>query len=307
MSQPPYDPETRSEGAERLPLPYELLPHEPLPPPILPPGLDTPNVTGAPSRAAGDAPTAPLSPGVAPPAPERQRRKRRLWALLIPLLLLALFLVLCPCAFLFVIQRNAQSSPTTTVATGTTSSTGQNSGPGAGRSPVSSGGPTGTSGPSGQRSPLAGGPTLTPGGASATATLGATAGPNPTATPVPAPTATPVPGQLSVSAVSVQQTCVLIGPLPSFSITLFNDTSGPVSFQTSVVTDMPGTGTPWASATPASGSVPAGRNQQVVVTPNSGLCTDQLLQGTKPFVLTISAVSGAQGTFTITDSVTGLI
>jgi hypothetical protein len=89
-------------------------------------------------------------------------------------------------------------------------------------------------------------------------------------------------------------------------LTLYNNTSGPVGYQTDIITDMPGTSTPWASASPASGTIPAGNSRQVTVTPNSGLCTDSLLSGTQPFVLTISAVSGATGTFTVTDSVTAV-
>ena len=139
--------------------------------------------------------------------------------------------------------------------------------------------------------------------ASASATARSTQGSGtPTAT-LP-PTATPVPGQFSVSPLTLQQTCSLVLPLPSFSVTLSNQTAGAVDYQVTVVTDLPGTSTPWASVSPASGSIQAGAQQHVDVTPNSGLCTDSLFHGTQPFVLTVTTVSGTSGTSTVTDDVT---
>jgi hypothetical protein len=136
----------------------------------------------------------------------------------------------------------------------------------------------------------------TPGRATVTAT------PRPTATPQP--TATKVPGQFSVSPLTIQQKCSLILPLPSFSVTLANQTASSVGYQITVVTHLPGTSTPWASVSPASGSVPAGEQQRVDVTPNPKLCTDPLFRGTQPFVLRVMAVSGTSGTYTVTDIVT---
>jgi hypothetical protein len=118
------------------------------------------------------------------------------------------------------------------------------------------------------------------------------------------PTATPVPGQFSVSPLTLNQTCSLVLPLASFSVTLSNQTASSVGYQVTVVTDLPGTSTPWASVSPASGSISAGAHQQVDVTPNSALCTDSLLHGTQPFVLRVSTVSGTSGTSTVTDYVT---
>jgi hypothetical protein len=118
------------------------------------------------------------------------------------------------------------------------------------------------------------------------------------------PTATPVPGQFSVSPLTLNQTCSVVLPLASFSVTLSNQTASSVGYQVTVVTDLPGTSTPWASVSPASGSISAGAHQQVDVTPNSALCADSLLQGTQPFVLRVSAVSGTSGTSTVTDYVT---
>jgi hypothetical protein len=118
------------------------------------------------------------------------------------------------------------------------------------------------------------------------------------------PTATTAPGQFSVSPLTLQQTCSLILPLPSFTLTLSNQTASTVGYQVTVVTNLPGTSTPWASVSPASGSIPAGAQQQVDVTANSALCTDGLFHGTQPFMLQVTAVSGASGTATITDNVT---
>ena len=118
------------------------------------------------------------------------------------------------------------------------------------------------------------------------------------------PTATSVPGQFSVSPLTLQQTCSLVLPLASFSVTLSNQTASAVGYQVTVVTDLPGTSTPWASVSPASGSIPVGAQQHVDVTPNSGLCTDSLFRGTQPFVLKVTTVSGASGTSTVTDYVT---
>jgi hypothetical protein len=87
-------------------------------------------------------------------------------------------------------------------------------------------------------------------------------------------------------------------------VTLSNQTASAVGYQVTVVTDLPGTSTHWASVSPASGSIPAGAQQQVDVTPNSALCTDSLFHGTQPFVLQVTTVSGAGGTFTVTDKVT---
>jgi hypothetical protein len=157
--------------------------------------------------------------------------------------------------------------------------------------------------------------TVTPGGSSgggATVTVGSGTPPSSTVTPggptvTPQPTATAVPGAFSVSEVDIQQQCTLVLALPSFTVTLYNQTGGPVGYQTTIVSTVPGSSTPWASASPASGTIPAGGSQQVVITPNSGLCSDQLLRGTQSFTLTIAAVSGATGTFTVTDAVTGLL
>jgi hypothetical protein len=135
----------------------------------------------------------------------------------------------------------------------------------------------------------------TPGSATMTATA--------TSTATLPPTATPVPGQFGVSPASLQQRCSLVLPLASFLVTLSNQTASSVGYQVRVVTDLPGTSTPWASVSPASGSIPAGAHQQIDVTPNSGLCTDTLFHGTQPFVLRVTTVSGTSGTSTVTDDV----
>jgi hypothetical protein len=134
--------------------------------------------------------------------------------------------------------------------------------------------------------------------------VSATVTATPRATATPPPTATAVAGQFSVSPLTIQQKCSLVLPLPSFFVTLSNQTKSSVGYQVTVVTHLPGTSTPWASITPASGSVPAGAQQRVDVTPNSKLCTDSLFHGTQPFVLRVMAVSGTSDAYTVTDNVT---
>jgi hypothetical protein len=127
----------------------------------------------------------------------------------------------------------------------------------------------------------------------------------PTATP--RPTATPVPVQFSVSPLTKYQTCSAV-LLPSFLVTLSNQTASSVGYQVTAVTYLPGTTKPWASVSPANGTIPAGAQRPVDVTPNSMLCTDSLFHGTQAFKLTVTAaVSGTSRIFTVTDYVTRLV
>jgi cytoskeletal protein RodZ len=279
----PYEPNMWQSGdyEHSSSFPHGAQTNPAMPTPVVPPGV------------VDDAPTAPSR--LKPPQDQPKKRRPWWWLLLIPLaLLLLLLLLLCP--FLHqaaqqIIQQGKTLPTVTATATRTSQQTNKKNGggPGVGNSATA----TAESHRPGSSTP---GSSTPP--ASSTVTTQPTASPRPTATPVP--------GAFSISAVQIQQNCTLVLPLPSFMLTLYNHTSGPVGYQTDIITDMPGTSTPWASASPASGTIPAGNSRQVTVTPNSSLCTDSLLSGTQPFVLTISAVSGATGTFTVTDSVTAV-
>jgi hypothetical protein len=229
----------------------------------------------------GDQPTLPSRPsGMITP-----QQKRRSWPWVLwfpPVLVLGVLLALLGLYSLVPAVVQQTSTPTTgplvrhsTATSSATKSTPQASASATARSTHGSG---------------------TPGSATMTATASSTA-------TLP-PTATPVPGQFSVSPLTLNQTCSLVLPLPSFSVTLSNQTASAVGYQVTVVTNLPGTSTRWASVSPASGSISAGAQQRVAVTPNSALCTDSLLHGTQPFVLRVTTVSGTSGTSTVTDYVT---
>jgi len=286
MSQPPDhnqpvvpapDSESRRPDTGSLPLPYDQEPWHALPdqPAPLPDEAATRREKlSQPATPFGDQPT--LAGRMI--TPQQQKRRPWPWALWLPPALVVGVLLA-----VFGMYVHATDQSTGTAATG-------HHGP---HATVTSPATKSTA----QGSASATARSTQPGSATVTASSTAT----------PRPTATPVPGRFSVSPVTVTQKCSLaVLPLSPFSVTLSNQTASSVDFQVTVVTKLPGTSTPWASVSPASGSVSAGAQRQVVVTPNSTLCTDSLFHGTQPFVLRVTG-SGTSGTFTVTDYVTSTV
>jgi hypothetical protein len=134
--------------------------------------------------------------------------------------------------------------------------------------------------------------------------------PTPTAPPSqqPTPTATTPPQpvvKFSASPTGFKQTCdIKQGPLPALTVTLDNTGSNvDVGYKVTNFDNAPNGTEPWAAASPASGTVAAGKSAQLTLTPAKDLCT--LFKGS-PVNLSASIVltSGGTGTTQITDSVT---
>jgi hypothetical protein len=129
----------------------------------------------------------------------------------------------------------------------------------------------------------------------------AVASPTPTLTPTPTetPTPTPVPiVQFVVSPLDTTQTC---NAVPAFTVTLDNTQSNvAVDWSVRAIENAPGATTPWASADPSTGTVPAGGTASFVMTPDAQhVCT---LQTQQIYHAQIDLTSGS-GSITVSDTI----
>jgi hypothetical protein len=140
--------------------------------------------------------------------------------------------------------------------------------------------------------------------------------PPPTPTPAPSqqptPTATTPPQPIvkfSASPTGFKQACDgTLGQLSTLKVTLDNTGSNvDVGYQVINIGTSPNGKEPWAAASPASGTVAAGKSASLTLTPVKDLCT-QFKDGTPvSFTASIKLTSGGTGTTVISDSVTPFI
>jgi hypothetical protein len=122
------------------------------------------------------------------------------------------------------------------------------------------------------------------------------------------PTATAAPVvHFRVTPTSFLQRCMSPSdPLPALAVTLDNGASTTaVGYQVTNVGKTPNGREPWAVASPATGTVAAGKQAQLTLTPTRDLCS-QFGNSNAPvsFSIGIQLSSGGGGTTTISDSVT---
>jgi hypothetical protein len=145
--------------------------------------------------------------------------------------------------------------------------------------------------------------------------LGAGLGPTPTATatatatPTPTPTATTPPSpSLVVGPISTSEQCDPNGNLPPVVVTLDNSGSSvPAGWSVSITDVVPQVGsvpagTLWATAYPASGTVPAGATGSFLLAPANQLCFAVPSSG-QTFTAIVQPTSTGTPSTTITDAV----
>jgi hypothetical protein len=144
--------------------------------------------------------------------------------------------------------------------------------------------------------------------ATLTAVPTATATALPTATSLPLPTATPTPVptviQFTISPTTASWNCPTQGMTPpAVTITLDNTGSNVAVSWSATVVDKISSGAPWATVSPAGGTVPAGGQRLVTISPYpsnpSLVCYSSGRTGT-PYRVTISATGAGTSTFTET-------
>lgn len=145
-------------------------------------------------------------------------------------------------------------------------------------------------------------PTSTPGIAASS-----TVGPNSTATAPSSPTQTSSPSVVNfqVSQSNFDQSCGA-GPLDALRV-LLNNSGSTVSVDWQVqISDTDPAQTFWAVASPTSGTVAAGQQDTLTITPRSFLCNDLQNSSTTTFTVTITYTAEGQGqqSITISDVVT---
>jgi hypothetical protein len=96
--------------------------------------------------------------------------------------------------------------------------------------------------------------------------------------------------------------------LQPITITLDNTQSdGAVGWQATIEDDVPQTSTPWATAAPASGVVPAGQTTTFQLTPDSSICAQLFTTlSTVNLHAQVSLTSGGSGVYNFTETV-GLV
>jgi hypothetical protein len=132
--------------------------------------------------------------------------------------------------------------------------------------------------------------------------------PTPTPTVLTAtPTATPTPVvKFEVQPTSFDQSCgPTSSPLPALSVTLDNTGSTiAVSWSIRISDQDPNHTAVWASASPTTGTTPAGGTTHVTITPAPDLCARFGSSSTPvAFHVTVTWTTGGGGTATITDTV----
>jgi hypothetical protein len=133
-----------------------------------------------------------------------------------------------------------------------------------------------------------------------------TAPPQPTLVPVPTHFV-PIVG-FHVSPISFQQACTSPSdPLPALRVTLDNGGSNvAIDYQVAIVGKSPNGREPWASATPASGTVGAAQQAPLTLTPAGDVCSQLWMAGTTQpvsFTASVQLTAGGSGATMITDIV----
>jgi hypothetical protein len=226
----------------------------------------------------GDDESAPGLPGLAgrrplkPPSPApinwQDLFRRRGGVLLAGALLLA-FIVLGTSVLAFGIVGNASQTGPTAPA-------------------IAQGSPTGAAG--NQASPTLQATALS------TSTASASTSPSPTSTTTSTPTATVTPAPIVnwsvATAGATSQRCSPPHPnVGSLTLTINNSKSTAALTWQVILTDTDPAGKVWATASPTSGTIPAGQQAQVTVTPISSLCAD--MAGSQNSITYHAVVSGS--------------
>lgn len=130
----------------------------------------------------------------------------------------------------------------------------------------------------------------------------------PTATAIP-PTATPVPPivRFTVKPANMTDNCPA-GLASDYTITLDNTSSTiPVGWQAAVPDTLQRSGNPWAALSMVQGTIPAGKSQDVTVSPNNtdSVCSDAAFvhNGQFTYHIQFTLTSGGTGTQTAADTI----
>jgi hypothetical protein len=120
----------------------------------------------------------------------------------------------------------------------------------------------------------------------------------------PTPTTAPV-VKFSVSPTGFKQACdPQADPLPALTLTLDNTSSNvAVGFKVTNIGNVPGSAEPWATPDQSSGTVAAGAQSKLTLTPAKDLCTQFKPGQQTTFSADIVLTSGGSGTTSITDGI----